>query len=152
MHGLYVLATGRLHAVGTAPDVVPPGYGVRPMPDGAVYGVTHEWDEATADWVPAAPIMVPHMTPGEFARRLGVARETYVNAVRRNPATPLSVAAELDTFAAWLGRVSEVVVTDPVTIAGVGSLAALLDAGNQLPEGIPAFTAAMLALREVPRV
>lgn len=96
----------------------------------------------------AAPVPVTQSalgSRGDFMRRLGFARETYLNAVRLNAASDITTRALLETLLSWLNRVDGVDVTDPITVAGVAMMAAVLDAGGHIPEGVPTFTAAMLA-------
>lgn len=146
MVGVYDSATGALVSVGTRPDPVPPGLAVAELPAGAVYGVTHTWQSAPPQWVPMPPAEVTRMSAGDFMRRLGFARESYLNAVRRNPATPLELGGQLDTLAAWIQRVttSGVDLDDPLVPVGVELMAQVLANGGQLPEGVAAFRAHML--------
>lgn len=150
MVGLYVLATGELRSVGTAPAEVPAGHAVRPLPPGAQYGVTHEWDASTADWTPKRATFTTQLTPGDFMRPLG-AREVVLHRVRLDPTADLMLRAQLEWLHSWLLRVSRsfVDLNDPLTPQGVALVVQVLDAEGVVPEGPEALTAALLAPREV---
>lgn len=146
MVGLYDITTRRLRSVGTAPAVVPEGMALEPLPDGATYGVTHDWDEATATWTEKAAPEITWMTSGDFMRRLGFEREVVLRMVMRDPTTPPMLAAQLDTLSAWLNRIvtSGVDLNDPLVPVGVELMGQVLAGANQLPEGMDAFRASMM--------
>lgn len=146
MTGLYVVATGRLVSVGTAPEVVPDGMALAPLPEGATYGVSHDWDEGTAAWVEKAAPEITQMTAGDFMRRLGFEREVVLRMVMRDPTTPPLLAAQLDTLSAWLNRIvtTGVDLDDPLIPTGVELMAHVLAGAGHLPEGLDAFRASML--------
>lgn len=146
MTGLYVVATGRLVSVGTAPEVVPDGMALAPLPVGATYGVSHDWDEGTAAWVVRAPDVSYTMSRGDWMARLGFERETALNMLRLNPASDLQTRATLATLESALLRRDEVDVRHAETIAGANILADVLIAiGIETTEGRAAFVAMMLA-------
>lgn len=149
--GVYDTATGRLVSVGLMPNDVPQGMAYEPLPANAVYGVTHVWSDAGREWIDAPPQLEYTMTAGDFMRRLGFTREAYLHAVRMNASTPIEVRAQLETLVKWLDRivVSGVDLRDPIVPMGVAIMAAILDAGGQLTEGVEAFTAMMMAPRVV---
>ena len=146
VYGLYEIATGTLLSVGTiVSDPLPDGTATLALPDGAVAFVTVDWQAQPPAWVPKAPTPIVVMSRGDFMRRLTFDREVVLRIVMNDAATAASLRAQLQTLDAWLARASDVDVTDPITVGGVGLMAQVLDAQGALPEGIPAFTAAMLA-------
>ena len=54
----------------------------------------------------------------EFTRRFTLTENVTINAVRLNPATPLSTRAQLETLRDYLQRATNVDVTDADTIMG----------------------------------
>jgi hypothetical protein len=110
---------------------------------------THRWDAGTRSYVLRATVEDARfkMTAGDFMRRLGFEREAYLHAVRLNPETPLALRAQLETLVLWLGRIvlSGVDLRDPLVPIGVAIMAQVLSAGDQLAEGVEAFTANMMA-------
>lgn len=148
--GLYVLADGRLVSVGTAPADVPAGHAVRALPAGAVYGVTHEWDDAAADWVPRPPVTTPVWSRGDWMDHMGGALEEVLHRLRLDPATPLPMRAALERMDRVLLRREHVDVTHPETIEAVPRIADVLVFAGALPlEGRAAFVARMLERRAV---
>ncbi|GAB1345023.1 hypothetical protein MASR1M101_41500 [Gemmatimonas sp.] len=146
MVGLYDTTTRRLLSVGTAPAVVPEGMAIAPLPEGAVYGVTHVWQEQPPAWVTAPTPEVTQMTAGDFMRRLGFEREVVLRMVMRDPNTPPMLAAQLDTLSAWLNRIvtTGVDLNDPLVPTGVELMGQVLAGAGVLPEGMDAFRASML--------
>lgn len=150
MVGVYVVATGRLASVGTAPDVVPEGMALRALPAGATYAVTHVWDEGAADWVPRAPDTSPVWSRGDWMDRMGGENEEALHALRLDTATPLALRAALDRMDRTLLRRDFVDVTHPETIAAVPRIAdALVFAGKLTEQTRAAFVARMLERRTV---
>lgn len=146
VYGLYEVATGVLLSVGTkVSDPLPDGTATLALPPGEVAFATVTWQEQPPAWVPKPPTQIVVMSRGEFMRRLTFDREVLLRVVMNDPATSASLRANLQTLDAWLNRASDVDVTDPVTVGGVALMAQVLNAQNALPEGIEAFTAAMLA-------
>jgi hypothetical protein len=150
MVGLYVLATGELRSVGTAPPTIPDGMAARALPEGATYGVTHEWDAATAEWVPKGPVLTTQLSPGDFMRPLGE-REVLLHRIRLDPSADLTLRSQVEWLHSWLLRVSRsyVDLDDPITAQGVALIVQVLDGAGVVPEGAAALTAAMMAPREV---
>lgn len=145
-YGVYDLATGTLLSVGTVlADPMSPTLGVSPVPAGETYDVTVVWDVATRSWVPKPPDTTDDIGKGDFMRRLGFAREVVLRVVMLDPSQPIQLRAQLQTLDAWLSRAEIVNVTDPITVSGVSLMAQVLDAAGDLPEGVAAFTNAMLA-------
>lgn len=149
MFGVYEIATGRLRSIGSSVGVLPDGLASAPLPEGGTANVTHVWDEDTRAWVPYVET-ITRMSAGDFMRRVGFEREVVLRAVMRDPATPITVAAQLDTLSEWLKRIvaSGVDLDDPIVPMGVELMGGVLASVNQLPEGLDAFRASML--RRVP--
>jgi hypothetical protein len=148
--GVYEVASGRLVSVASAANTVPDGMAARALPEGATYGVTHAWDEATADWIVKPPVLTTQLSPGDFMRPLG-AREVLLHRIRLDPSADLTLRAQVEWLHSWLLRVSRsyVDLDDPITAQGVALIVGILDAAGQVPEGTAALTATMLAPREV---
>ena len=144
--GLYETATGRLLSVGTAPEVVPATMALAPLPEGATYAITHEWDAGARAWAVKGPPEVTVLSAGDFMRRLGFEREVALRMAMRDPATPLLLVARLDTLSAWLNRIvtTGVDLDDPVVANGTALMATVLHEKGLLPEGPEAFSAGML--------
>lgn len=143
---LYDTETSAAISIGsTVPDAVPEGRAVYTLdvPYQALNG--YVWDETTCT-LAARVVEITTLTAGDFMRRLGLARETYLHAVRMDASAPLATRAQLETLLQWLNRVATtgVDLDDPITATGVTIMAGVLDAGGQLDEGAEAFAAAML--------
>ena len=118
MVGLYVLADGRLVSVGTAPADVPAGHAVRALPAGAVYGVTHDWDASTADWVAKGPTLRYVLSRLEFRWRYTLAEQLGIELAERTHETA-TVRATLAVLRQSLAESTEIDVRDPRTVQGV---------------------------------
>lgn len=143
--GLYSIETGALLSVGTAPDPLPDGTATKPLPVGAVYGVTHQWNDEAPDWEAITPVAT-QMTAGDFMRRLGFEREVLLRMVMRDASTAPLLGAQLDTLSAWIVRIvtTGVDLNDPLVPQGVELMGQVLNGLGQLPEGMVAFRASML--------
>lgn len=142
---LYQTADGTALAFCIQQPPVGPGEALYTVPDGAILNVTHIWDPALRAVIPRPPVYTNDIGKGDFMRRLGFSREVALRVVMLDNATPLVQRAQLQTLDAWLARVEVVSVVDPITVSGVGLMANTLDAMGELPEGVQAFSDAMLA-------
>lgn len=145
---LYDTATKAAQSIGSqVPDTVPAGMSVYTLE--VEYSTLNalDWDTATATLIARGPSLVYVMTVAQFKRRIGMDRLVLLNYLELNPATDLMVRAKIKTLREWLESVqgSGVDVRDEVTEFGASEMADVFLSQNALPEGKPAFVAALLA-------
>lgn len=146
MYFIYNTTTGAL-LTALAPNTffnyqLPAGHSFKLVGD-IPMGVPWTWDSATL--MPVFPKTKRTLSKLEFTRRFTMTENVALNAVRMDPATSLTVRAQLETLRDYLNRATDINLDDPDTIAGVeAAVDVLIGAGVVLSENRASRIAAVL--------
>lgn len=151
---LYVLTSGAGALLGWAsspaglPKAPPSSVVVQLDAWDAPPALPYVWSPVHRDWVIPPPPAPPRMTAGDFARRIGLARDSALQSLLHRADVDAATKGDISALLAWLQRVivTGVDVSDPITQYGAAAIGQLLEvyAPELIPQGREAFVASLL--------
>ena len=144
---IYKTATGALTSVSSSLDgtvAANPNLGYSTKPD-LVDQAVLMWDTVTRDFIARPPRLDYELSQLEFTRRFTLTEDATLEGMALDPATPISIRAQINTLNKRISRASMIDLRDPDTIAGVDVAMQLLQlAGVLTAEAAVARKAAIL--------
>lgn len=131
---VYENVTGALQSIGSVlGDTVPdnPLLGYLELSERVDLAVM-AWDPATRAFVPHPPKLDYVLSQLEFTRRFTLTEDATLEGMALDPATPISIRAQINTLNKRISRASMIDLRDSDTIAGVDAAMKLLQLAGVL--------------------